>query len=294
MEKGIYIAKLDQRCLDFLLKNRVFDFLWVASDDEKVLQQLKKKGYSLFYPLGIFSSSDGQEWNKFRARDKSGRPIEMFSGWYRGNCPSRSKLRSERLASIKKIFKSPYYDGVWLDTIRYPTYWETKKPEYLDTCHCAVCRKAFLKSGLNWEKFRIQQIESFLEEIVRVKGKKRLGYFAVPEAPSRLRKIFAQPPDIFKDKADFVSPMIYPQMVGKDLTWVREKVKYFQKYFGEKRTIPIIQLVKMPDDSPDNFTATDARELAKTVARLGPFGFFMLDQVIDKTDEFFKPSVRCF
>lgn len=294
MKCGIYVGKLDKKSLDFLLKSDDFDFVWVASEDRKSLALLKKKGYFLYYPLGVFSSSDDQEWNKFKAVDKSGKPIEMFSGWYRGNCPSRPKLRSKRLALINKIFKSPYYDGVWLDTIRYPTYWETKKPEYLDTCYCPNCQREFRQSGLNWEKFKTRQIESFLEEIVKIKGKKNFGYFAVPETPIRLRKVFAQPLEIFKDKAIFVSPMIYPQMVGRDLNWVKGTVKYFQKFFGKKRTIPIVQLIKMPDNSPDIFTVVDAHKLAETVSKLGPFGYFMLDQVISRKDEFFKPSLRCF
>jgi len=293
MNRGIYIGKFDPQSLDFLGRSRIFDFIWTASEDKKSLSLLKKGGYQLFYPLGIFSCQDNEEWRRYWAIGKSGKPIEIFAGWYRGACPSNSRLRKIRLAKIEKIFQDPYYDGVWLDTIRYPTYWETNKPEYLDTCYCKECLKKFSQSKQSWEKFRITQIESFLEEINKVKGKKILGYFAVPETPAKLQKVFAQPPEIFSRKVDFASPMIYPQMVGKDLSWVRKTIKYFQKFFGKKRTMPIIQLVKMPDDSPDKFTATDARQLTQTVSRLGPFGYFMLDQVIGREDEFFKPSLSC-
>jgi hypothetical protein len=285
--KGIYIAKLDQQKLNFLLKSAIFDFVWTNSQNRQFLQKLKNKNIRIYYPIGIFSARTKSESKKYPAIFKSDEPMKLYAGWYAGVCPSNPVIRNRRLKQIASIFNSRYYDGIWLDAIRFPTYWETKKPEYLDTCYCSICQSEFKKSKLSWQDFRINQIESFVERVSRLKGGKTLGYFAVPETEACLKRVFAQPQGIFKNKTDFVSPMIYPQMIGKDVNWAANIVKLFQNEFNKNQFIPVIQLVKMPSDSKDRFGLGDFKKLGSKILKIGNIGYFMLDQVINRTEDYF-------
>ncbi len=285
--RGIYLFKLTSKNLKQTLKIKDLDFVWVASKNSKYLKKLKDSGLKLFYPIGITCAKTNHE-KKFTAVDKTGNKVSTFAGWYTGVCPNNPIIRRRRLKEIKSIINSEasrYHDGIYLDAIRYPTYWEDKKVVYLDTCYCKICKDLYSKQKLNWTKFRINQIENIIKDIKKIVGRKKLGYFAVPETHSNLEKIFAQLPEINNKYFDFVSPMIYPQMVGKDLNWVGNTIKFFEKYYKNNQIIPIIQTSKMPDSSQDIFDYNEAKKLAKYVSRKGGFGYFALDLINTNGEE---------
>lgn len=281
--QGFYVWKLNRKAVDILIKIGV-DFVWVHGGENSQIAKLKASGVKIFYSQGVFVAQSKEEKDKYAAIDKSGKKVKEYAGWYVGLCPSNNKLRQERLKKIKQILANPLYDGVYLDSIRYPTYWETKEPEYLDTCYCSECLTLFKKAkqqGLDWFEFRTGLIQSFINAVYALKKSKKLGYFAVPENEGNLYNIFAQPYATFRDNVDYVSPMIYPQMIDKNLDWARQMVLQFQQYFGKEKTISIVQIVKMPQNSKDKFTKKSALNLSQIVNSLGSIGYFMLDQIID-------------
>lgn len=277
--KGFYIGKLDESTVNSVI-NLKLNFVWTNSNNFKFLKALKNQGIKLFCPIAVFCSVNKTEL-KYKAINKQGKIISTYAGWYNGLCPNREKLRNKRLQSIKRAFENKYFDGVFLDSIRFPTYWETKEPVYLDTCYCKTCLSLQKQSGDSWIKFRQKTILSFLGEIIKLKPKnKTVGYFAAPESEKRLKEIFAQEPRIFKKYVDYVSPMIYPQMVGKDDRWGNETVQYFSTVFSKNSVVPILQVVKMPENSPDIFSEADAINFAQDI-KSEHKGFFMMDQVKD-------------
>jgi hypothetical protein len=281
--QGFYVWDLNKKAADILRRTGV-DFVWVHSGDDDQIAKLKANGIKIFYSQGAFVAQNKEEKEKYAAISKSGKRVKGYAGWYVGLCPSNNKLRQERFKKIRSIFDNPLYDGVYLDSIRYPTFWETKEPEYLNTCYCSECltlSKKAKKQGLNWFEFRIKQISSFFNAVCALKKSKKLGYFAVPETQENLYNVFAQPYAIFHDKVDYVSPMIYPQMVGKNLEWAKQTVLNFQQHFGKEKTIPITQVIKMPEDSKDRFDENDAIKLSQAVKSLGNIGYFMLDQIVN-------------
>jgi len=276
--KGIY-TELKDKEIPYLLDFKP-DFIWAGRHDEKRLKQLHDVGIKNFRSIGIFCAQGKVEKQKHRAINKRRKPIETYQGWYVGLCPTDPEIRSKRLKEIRTAFNSPYVDGVWLDSIRYPTYWETPKPKYLDTCYCKRCLSMFQKSGLSWIDYRIEQIRLFIKEVVKLRNDKILGYFAVPETDDKLEKVFVQPLKIFKNYFNYASPMIYPQMIHRDFIWAQQTVEKFHDVFTKDRVIPIIQLVKMPDDSVDTFTIEATKILLNTISNLGSVGYFMLGQVL--------------
>ncbi|MFC1700123.1 hypothetical protein ACFLZ4_00570 [Patescibacteria group bacterium] len=277
--QGIYVGSFDKNKKDLLLKLNP-DFIWAHELDEGYSCFLKENGIKVYYPIGVFGISEEEQKDGFSATRKDGKPVETYAGWYRGGCPSNTTLRKKRLKKIKMDFETGFYDGVWLDSIRFPTYWETKKPSYLDTCYCDTCLEKHKSSGMEWEDFRISQITSFLNEVKKIVRDKPLGYFAVPETEERLHSIFAQPAREFEKIVDYSSPMIYPQMIGKNGRWIKETLKYFKDIFGKDRVIPILQVVKMPDDSNDKFEENDLESAVEIMLKDKHISYFMLDQLL--------------
>ena len=103
-------------------------------------------------------------------------------------------------------------DGVWLDFIRYPGFWEVPDPKIPDTCYCPRCLAKFQKdsrismpSGLDtkgsaawikahapyqWMVWKKEQIASFVSETrgsdgPKIAGNKplKLGLFLVYRGP---------------------------------------------------------------------------------------------------------------
>lgn len=288
--KGIY-TEFKVREIPFLLEIKP-DFIWTGASDEQKLKQLRDNGIKIFRSIGVFCARDDIEKLKNRAIEKNGSPVKTYRGWYTGVCPTDQEVILKRLSEIETAFNSPYVDGVWLDSIRYPTYWETPTPEYLDTCYCKRCLSMFRKSGLSWKNFRLEQISCFIRKAFKLKQDKLLGYFAVPETNQNLETIFIQPLKIFKNYVDYVSPMIYPQMVHKNNMWARVIVKKYIDVFGLDKIIPIMQLVKMPENSNDVFTKDDARKLSIALNLSNNLGYFMLGQIID--DESRKRMLKLF
>lgn len=278
---GIYLFKLDSKNLKDVLDIKNLDFIWVASKNTRYLKQLRDAGLKLFYPYGVVGPRTEYE-KKFAAVDKLNRSVSPIAGLYDTVCPNNPTIRKRRLRDIKRFMDSQeatYYDGLYLDAIRYPTYWENKNVVYLDTCYCPTCKGLFSKQSRDWTRFRVTQIEDLVIDIRKLVSGKRLGYFAVPETYQNLERVFAQVPDVLNKHFDFVSPMIYPQMVGKNLNWVKDTIDFFRKYFGKDQVISIIQTSKMPRNSGDRFDYTDAKELANFVGNNGHFGYFALDLI---------------
>ena len=281
--KGIYVHNLNDESVA-IIKSLNLSFIWTPSEASAYLTELKNSEITIYKAIGMFGADSDDEAEKYRAIDRKGNKIPTFAGWYRGLCPNQPEIIKKRFALAQKTAANDLYDGVWLDAIRYPTYWEANPPEYLDTCYCEICKKLYEEannSGSTWEHFRRDQIIKTITHIKHALGNKTLGYFAVPDSIEQLQTIFAQAPSDFEKVVDFASPMIYSQMVGKDSNWALKIVREFQTVFAKNRVIPILQLVKMPDNSTDIFTVENAASLSYNLFALGNVGYFMLDQIIN-------------
>ncbi len=195
-----------------------------------------------------------------------------------GMCPTHEGGRRERLADLSRWVMSfggaDGIDGIFLDFIRYPGYWESTDPELIDTCYCDRCMARFFadmglpvpdipasqRAGLiqgnhrsAWAAWKVERILSFIREARAVleanpSGRKLvLGVFTVPytayERQAALSVLLGQDVGRMADRVDVISPMLYPGLMGKSASWVARMVNYYREMLAASpcRLWPIVQ-----------------------------------------------------
>lgn len=201
------------------------------------------KKYPAFRPVGL----DGR-----RLRPRK---------WYFPLNPAHPDLRRRQLARVKRLGQMAGVQGIFLDFIRWPIFWEEvarrgQKGNENDYRWLAgfspVSKRAFSqkntglsiqwpdKKGLSkwlagpagqaWQKWRAKQITDFVRAARGVldqsPGKKQLGVFLVP---TRFRRWTAQAPGRLSEQASgsaggilVLAPMLFTGLVGRDMADYRE------------------------------------------------------------------------
>lgn len=237
----------------------------------------KARGYRVYIPVNVFGGNGA-----FRKYPDAG-PIKANGkkpgddpgdGRQQGVCPTHEKWREERLRYIKRLVDlhggDGGIDGIFLDYIRYPGFWETAKPDIPDTCYCAGCLKKFqaerkikIPAGLEakeaafwirnncpyeWMDWKKEQIEYFVREAKRILSenprKITLGLFIVPwrkgEKNDAVSYLLAQDAFRLSEIADVISPMLYHKMCGRSVDWVGKMTRYYKETAGCE-VWPIVQ-----------------------------------------------------
>jgi hypothetical protein len=188
-----------------------------------------------------------------------GTPFQPYvpGHWYQGSCPNQPDDIGRKLAEIKDTATHFDVDGVWLDAVRYPTFWETPKPNAEMTCFCPVCLEKFqdwvgvafpeevrsvqdkadwiLKNReKDWSRFRMECITDITKQCAEVlkkaRPKAKLGIFCVPwrrketrgDEMNAIERIIAQDYPSLAKHADVFSPMVYHKMCGETVEWIGE------------------------------------------------------------------------
>jgi hypothetical protein len=272
------------------------DTVFVPEDPE-TMAFFKGRGFRVFLSMNAFGGRGA--WKTYpdarpvradgrllgEAKDKEGND----DGGHGGVCPTHAGWRAERLKRLETL-ASRYLatgaaDGIWLDFIRYPGFWETPSPKIPDTCYCPRCLEKFRKdkgvglpAGLTapaaaawiaehcpyeWMDWKQEQILSF----VRVCGKMmrdrapisarlnrgsvplHLGAFVVPwtrgEREGAVCFRLGQDPFRLSEIVDVLSPMVYHRMVGREAGWVGRMTAYY-KETARCAVWPILQTVDVP------------------------------------------------
>ena len=247
--------------------------------EEETVHYFKKRGFQVYVAVNAFGGKGG--WKKYpdsRPVKSDGSYLGSTQGYkgHGGMCPTDPGWRNERLKYIEKIVQEfggmDGIDGVWLDFIRYPGFWEVPDPKIPDTCYCPRCLAKFQRdSGINmpsgldakgsatwikahapyqWMVWKKEQIASFVletrEVMDRNRGKKplKLGLFLVPwtkgERGDAISYLLAQDPFQLSALADVISPMVYHDMCGKSAEWVG----YMCGYYKETAKCPLWPIVQ--------------------------------------------------
>ena len=196
-------------------------------------------------------------WKKYPASrpvDKNGKSLEKIN-WYAGVCPNNPDVRKIVHASINRLIEAYSVDGLWLDFIRYPCYWEDVRSDAItEYCFCKICLEKFRNDGgkkpegKEWIEWKCLQITHFASEIKHLTRKKRknikLGMFAIPwwekEYGGAIKKIIGQDFKKLAKQIDAYSPMVYQKFCSRYVTWISQTVKYLSK-MTKKPILPIIQ-----------------------------------------------------
>ena len=249
--------------------------------EEETVHYFKKRGFQVYVAVNAFGGKAGWNYPDSRPVKSDGSYLGSAPGYkgHGGMCPTHPGWRNERLKYIEKIVQEfggmDGIDGVWLDFIRYPGFWEVPDPKIPDTCYCPRCLAKFQRdSGINmpsgldakglaawikahapyqWMVWKKEQIASFVSETRDVmennRGKKplKLGLFLVPwtkgERGDAISYLLAQYPFQLSALADVISPMVYHDMCGKSAEWVGYMCGYY-KETAKCLLWPIVQSVE--------------------------------------------------
>ena len=251
-------------------------------DDPKTIQWFKSRGYKVYISMNVFGGTGAwKEYPDSRPIKADGKLLDEKADRTGGICPTHGPWREGRLKHLEGLIKGKGHsgkdaiDGIWLDFIRYPGYWEDKNPAIPDTCYCPRCLEKFRKekkvdlpSGLGaaesaawirkhapvaWMEWKNEQILSFVRDarqvINRYETQSLLGIFIVPwrkgERLNDVTYLLAQDPFRLAAYADVISPMVYHDYCGKDTAWVARMVNYYKETAGVK-VWPIIEAPEAP------------------------------------------------
>jgi hypothetical protein len=259
----IFIKNLSVYPIDALKKyyrDKKFTGIIVSytTSDQKI-KILKNLGYKIYASFPVFMSKNIWKMHpETRPVDKNGILVK-WSGWYYGINPHIEWLRKQKLSSIDKIANNTLFDGIFLDFIRYPIYWESPNPKYIETGFDKIALNLFLKKNYKsladgrekilkkylsqWRRWKEQNITTFIrksKEIVNRRGKK-LGVFLVPYLPdNHMKKYVNQEYSEIKKYCDFCSPMLFYKMIKKNKSWLIKLDNRYLKLF-KKKYFPVHQ-----------------------------------------------------
>ncbi len=269
-----------------LLKSLGIEAVFLNPQDcqPQLLSRLSKNKIKVFLEFGFFPH-EPLLWRKLpqaRVVGRSGKVLTNFTFNRKPVCPNHPQIRKMKLNQLNQISQKFAFDGVWLDGFRFPSTWERKTPEKIETCFCPHCRALFGQHlgikppqgsqpdwplrlySQEWYRWRAQQLVGLLKEvklvIKRNQPKTKLGIFVVPltkkEFGNAIIKIFAQDVAALAKEVDFVSPMLYHRMCSRKLSWIKKRVGYFSKLTGAP-ILPAIQTSDLPETLPNRMTAEE-------------------------------------
>ncbi len=260
------------------LRTLGFNAVFGGSGSEAMRRALKVANFRRFGSFPVFVGE--KHWTRdpeSQPMARNGRRVRK-QGWYAPVCPTTPWLREEKLNALEQLVREQEPDGIWLDFIRYPVFWEEPEPFLVDTCFCARCLTAFeAKTGIHpegadtasqadwilshqgevWRRWRADNILDFVSEAARrVKSgapEILVGAFVIPwesgEHEGALYRIAAQDLKGFAERLDMVSPMLYFHEIGKSADWVERRLTDLAQNFGVS-SLPIVQCFDLPDPIP--------------------------------------------
>ncbi|MFA6412012.1 MAG: hypothetical protein WCW53_04890 [Syntrophales bacterium] len=275
-------------------------------EDAETISFFKARGFKVFISVNAFGGRGA--WEKY----PDARPVRADGhflgedndgeGGHGGVCPTHGAWRVERLTHIKSLVarfgKSGGIDGIWLDFVRYPGFWETANPHIPDTCYCPRCLEKFGKdkgirmpAGLaakdaamwirknhpyEWMVWKKEQINSFVREVRDV-----LAASGPHRSPSLKTHPHPNPP---LEGEGMVSPD--SALEGKEL-----KERLLLGVF-------VVPWTKGEKDNAVSFRlAQDTLQLAEIVDVISPMVYH---QMVDRTEDwvgkmtaYYKETARC-
>jgi len=257
-----------------------FNAVFSRTLEEEMRRALEVAGIHHFAEFPFFVGSEHWE------RDTEAQPVArngrkiLKHNWYSPVCPNVQWLRDEKLEAMVSMVREQRPDGVWLDFIRYPVYWEEVPPSFMpDTCFCENCLRQFQSAaGLllegkstadkaewilgnhpeTWYRWRADTILAYIEELAaavhQVSPKTLVGAFVLPwrkeDHGNAIYRVAGQDISGFGERLDVLSPMLYFHELRQPASWVRDRIVEMDAEVPCP-ILPIIQCFDEPDPIPE-------------------------------------------
>jgi len=277
------VAGLPEAGREALLKKlQGLDAVFVPPETETI-KFFKARGFKVYLTANAFGGREA--WRRYpdaRPILADGRTLEEAEpGGHGGVCPTHEAWQAERLAMIAdwvRRFGGPGgIDGIWLDFIRYPGFWETAEQRVPpDGCYCPRCLAKFSRDrGIalpaaaggkamgaaeaaawirrhhlyEWTAWKKEQIVSFVRDVRGIVKDKStvpilLGAFIVPwtkgERDGAVSFLLGQDAFELSGIVDVIVPMLYHRMVGRSVDWVGRMTAYYRET-SQGNLWPILQ-----------------------------------------------------
>jgi uncharacterized lipoprotein YddW (UPF0748 family) len=284
------------------LKDFGFNAVFGGSSSPALRRALGISGIKRYAEFPIFVGKKHWEQDpECQPVASNGRKIKA-QGWYAPVCPSTDWLRKEKLETLLRVLRDQELDGVWLDFIRYPVYWEEVPPFLAETCFCSRCLAGFgKKTGLRpegntlaekaewilrghpseWRRWRADNILEFVSVVSReakkVSASVQVGAFVLPwkedDYDNALYRIAGQDIGGFAQIVDRLSPMVYFHELGQKASWVEERAASIAR----ETKIPVLPILQC-FDQPTALKPGDLEEAIQASLKAPSAGVILFSQ----------------
>lgn len=245
------------------------------------LSQLKEAGVN-----GVMVAVEGLSSRRRAQLGRLGLEVGVAVGAVpRGKiCPASSQVREHLKRQLVLALKYKP-DIIWLDHLRFGGRWESAGPSYAARKRMVGIHKDCLYCKGKERSAVLIDLVLFVREFIG--GDIQLGYYAVPfrhDEHRRWYRLLGQDHLKLSGVFDFVSPMLYHRMLGKQFSYIGDYVKYLDGLGVEAEILPIIQVKDMPDDLADKLSISEIEKAvgqALTAPSVG-VALFCWDHVIEK------------
>lgn len=242
-----------------------------TSEDRELRALLRDAGIRFYEVFPVFM--DGGCWNEdpsIRPIDGDGNEMKPFD-WYVGLCPTHPGRMEERLATIRRVVEELEPDGILLDWIRFPGFWERWVPGVdleaeSDYCRCARCEATSASPGGSsssdayprWILWKQEVIASAAGALagaarsVRPKVEVLVNMVGLPgdEPGDPVGRLLGQSYEALEPYVDGFAIMLYHQMVDRDPVRLIRSVVADANRRTDKPLLPCIQLAPTYTDGP--------------------------------------------
>lgn len=272
--------------------------IWGNEGDAGFVDAMHARGIKVFYTQPMGYGWGDNDTN--RPVLENGQKLDTYAPghWYQGACPNDEARIQRELDAISKVLTTTKADGVWLDSIRFPIYWETTQPKLEQGCFCDRCLDQFQhdthipipadvtdarskaqwivdtheRDWTEWKMMRITNKVKRVQQVVKAANPNALlGAFTVPwrheDYNNAIEKIVSQDYPKLAKHLDVISPMVYHRMCGQEenVQWINDIVTYVKQETGG--TVPVVPIIQsIEENAAWNKYVMTSEEFAKATA----------------------------
>ena len=157
LEKAVPYELVEKKLIFCLSRMPVNKVIMGWSPDKELYQRtaefLAKRNVDFYLWFPVFSETGALE-DLSPLADIKGRTLECRKGEEFSFCCPNSKNVEKIIGIFEREFSSVYFDGVFLDRIRYPSFANSHGSAGVLSCFCPECRAVYKRENFNIENIK--------------------------------------------------------------------------------------------------------------------------------------------